>query len=171
MRRILLPKGLGQTAKRIKVIEGSGNVFADLGLPNPEERLAKADLVREIGKNISRRRLTQAQTGDLLGIGQPRVSELLRGRVGIFSLEKLIGFSKRLGNNVEIAVRPVAAAPVFKVVHRTQTWFEPVSMEALASFEPWFRLEKAVWSGDVVESSPTAVQLQLLPEDLTRVAA
>ena len=53
MRRILLPKGLGQTAKRIKVIEGSGNVFADLGLPNPEERLAKADLVREIGKNIS----------------------------------------------------------------------------------------------------------------------
>ncbi len=158
-------------AKRIKAIEGSGNVFADLGLQNPEERLAKAYLVREIDKNISQRRLTQAQAGDLLGIGQPRVSELLRGRVGIFSLEKLIEFSKRLGNNVEIAIRPVAAAPVFKVVHRTQTRFEPASMEALASFEPWFGLEKAAWDGDVVESSPTALQLQIRPEDLTRVAA
>jgi predicted XRE-type DNA-binding protein len=157
-------------AKRIKVIEGSGNVFADLGLPNPEERLAKADLVREIEKNISRRRLTQAQVGELLGIGQPRVSELLRGRVGIFSLEKLIEFSRRLGNNVEIAVRPTAAAPIFKVVHRTRTSFEPVSMEALASFEPWYGLDKAAWAGDVVESSPTTLKLPLRPEDLTRVA-
>ncbi len=158
-------------AKRIKVIEGSGNVFADLGLPNPEERLAKADLVREIEKNISRRRLTQAQAGDLLGIGQPRVSELLRGRVGIFSLEKLIEFSRRLGNNVEIAVRPAAVAPLFKVVYRTRTSFEPVSMEALALFEPWLGLDKGAWTGDAVESSPSAAQLQLRPEDLTRVAA
>ena len=162
-------------AKRIKVIDGSDNVFADIGLPNPEERLAKAYLVRDIEKNISRRRLTQAQAGDLLGIGQPRVSELLRGRVGIFSLEKLIEFSKRLGNNVEIAVRPVATAPVFGVVHRTQTWFEPVSMEALALFEPWFGLDKAESAEEAVISSSAAGQpaslLNLRTEDLTRVAA
>lgn len=58
-----------------------------------DEAFAKADLVRKIGKNISQRGLTQAQAGELLGIGQRRVSELVRGRVGVFSFERLIEFA------------------------------------------------------------------------------
>ncbi len=58
---------------------GSGNVFADLELPNAEERLAKARLAMQIGKLISKRRFTKAAAGKLLGVDQPRISKLLRG--------------------------------------------------------------------------------------------
>jgi predicted XRE-type DNA-binding protein len=101
---------------RVKVVTGSDNIFADLGIPNPDEALAKADLVREISKSITRRGLTQSQAGQLLGIGQPRVSELVRGRVGIFSLETLIEFVKSLGNDVQLTVRPAQTIPAFSVV-------------------------------------------------------
>jgi len=82
--------------RRTKVEEGSDNVFADIGLPNPDEALAKADVAREINRIVSERRLTQLEAGNLLGIGQPRVSQLKRGRLADFSLEKLIGFAKAL---------------------------------------------------------------------------
>jgi predicted XRE-type DNA-binding protein len=91
--------------RRIKIEEGSGNVFADIGIPNPEESLAKADVAREIIRIISERKLTQVEAAELLGIGQPRVSELKRGRLSVFSLEKLIEFAKALGNEVEILVK------------------------------------------------------------------
>lgn len=103
-----------------KVEEGSDNVFADIGLPNPDEALAKADVAREINRIVSERRLTQLEAGRLLGIGQPRVSQLKRGRLADFSLEKLIGFAKALGNQVEIVIKP-APDPRIKVrvpVHR-----------------------------------------------------
>ena len=103
-----------------KVEEGSDNVFADIGLPNPDEALAKADVAREINRIVSERRLTQLEAGSLLGIGQPRVSQLKRGRLADFSLEKLIGFAKALGNQVEIVIKP-APDPKIKVwvaVHR-----------------------------------------------------
>ena len=67
--------------RTIKVEEGSDNVFADIGLPNPDEALAKADVAREINRIVSERRLTQLEAGHLLGIGQPRVSQLKRGRL------------------------------------------------------------------------------------------
>lgn len=92
--------------RKIEVEEGSDNVFADIGLPNPEEALAKADVAREINRIVSGRRLTQLEAGKLLGIGQPRVSQLKRGRLGDFSLEKLIGFARALGNEVEIRIKP-----------------------------------------------------------------
>src|ERR1035441_7166478 len=75
--------------RKTRVEEGSYNVFADIGLPNPDEALAKADVAREINRIVSERRLTQLEAGNLLGIGQPRVSQLKRGRLGDFSLEKL----------------------------------------------------------------------------------
>src|ERR1035441_9431789 len=90
------------TRRKIEVEDGSDNVFADIGLPNPDEALAKADVAREINRIVSERRLTQLGAGKLLGIGQPRVSQLKRGRLGDFSLEKLIEFAKALGNEVEI---------------------------------------------------------------------
>jgi len=92
--------------RKTKVEEGSDNVFADIGLQNPEEALAKADVAREVIRIISDRRLTQWEAGNLLGIGQPRVSQLKRGRLADFSLEKLIEFAMILGNEVEIRISP-----------------------------------------------------------------
>ncbi len=65
---------------RIDVEESSGNVFADLGLPNPEQELLKAELTLQIYKVLRTRKLTQTRAGKLLGIPQPHVSDLLNGR-------------------------------------------------------------------------------------------
>jgi predicted XRE-type DNA-binding protein len=91
----------------IKVEIGSGNVFADLGLPNPEESLAKAELASRIGEAIRQRRLTQTAAAELLGIDQPKVSRLQRGYLTNFSVERLMHFLTLLGRDVEIVVRPV----------------------------------------------------------------
>ncbi len=88
------------------VITGSGNVFADLGLPNPEECLAKAQLVQRIAVVIQERALTQKQAGTILKIDQARVSRLVRGRLSEFSTSKLIEYLTRLDQDIEIVVRP-----------------------------------------------------------------
>jgi len=93
-------------SKRIRVEKGSGNVFADIGFPNPEEALAKAEIARRINHMLADRKLSQLEAGKILGIPQPRVSDLARGRLGKFSLEKLIDFARRLGNDVEIRLKP-----------------------------------------------------------------
>jgi predicted XRE-type DNA-binding protein len=84
---------------------GSGNVFADLGLPNPEQELLKARLTLHIYRIVKARGLTQAQAGDLLGIKQPHVSALMRNRTGNFSVGRLIEFLTALGQDVEITVK------------------------------------------------------------------
>jgi predicted XRE-type DNA-binding protein len=84
---------------------GSGNVFADLGLPNAEEHLAKARLAIQIGKFISKKKLTQAAAAKLLGVDQPRVSKLLRGRLSEFSTDTLVKFINALGSDVDLVVR------------------------------------------------------------------
>jgi predicted XRE-type DNA-binding protein len=86
---------------------GSGNVFADLGLPNPEEHLAKAELASRINEVIQQRRLTQAVTAELLGIDQPKVSRLMRGHLTNFSTDRLMHFLTLLGRDVEIVVKPI----------------------------------------------------------------
>jgi predicted XRE-type DNA-binding protein len=83
---------------------GSGNVFADLGLPDADLLLAKAELARQIGSIIEHRHLTQAQAAQILGIDQPKVSSLLRGRLEGFSMERLTLFLVRLGRDVQIVV-------------------------------------------------------------------
>jgi predicted XRE-type DNA-binding protein len=85
--------------------EGSGNVFADLGLPNAPELQAKADLAAEISRTIGERGLTQVEAAAVLGIDQPKVSALVRGRLGGFSMERLYRFLNALGKDVEIVVR------------------------------------------------------------------
>ena len=82
--------------------------------PNPEEPLAKAEIARRINHMLAGRKLTRVEAGKLLGIPQPRVSDLARGRLGRFSLEKLIDFAKRLGNDVEIRLKP-SRTPRLKV--------------------------------------------------------
>ena len=78
----------------IRFEEGSGNVFADLDLEQPEQELLKA------------RGLTQAKAGEILGIKQPHVSALMRNRSRTFSVERLMQFLTDLGQDVEITVRP-----------------------------------------------------------------
>jgi predicted XRE-type DNA-binding protein len=90
----------------IRVKEGSGNVFRDLGFPNPERERVKARLTLQIYRLIKDRGITQAAAGEILGIRQPHVSGLMRGQSGNFSVERLIDFLTALGQDVEITVRP-----------------------------------------------------------------
>jgi len=88
------------------VTESSGNVFADLGLPNPKQELTKAELTIQLYRIIKQRGMTQAEAGRALGIKQPHVSLLMRNRAGSFSVGRLMEFLTALGQDVEIAVRP-----------------------------------------------------------------
>jgi predicted XRE-type DNA-binding protein len=90
--------------KRYEV--GSGNVFKDLGIPNAEEHLVKAQLVFKIESIIKSRRLKQAEAAELLGIKQPDVSNMLRGEFRQFSVERLLRFLVALDHDVEIIVKP-----------------------------------------------------------------
>jgi predicted XRE-type DNA-binding protein len=85
---------------------GSGNVFQDIGVPNPEEHLVKAQLVFRIDGIIKERRLKQIEVADLLGIRQPDVSKMLRGEFRQFSVERLLRFLVALDQDVEIVVKP-----------------------------------------------------------------
>jgi predicted XRE-type DNA-binding protein len=93
-------------AKKTKITRGSGNVFADLGLPNPEQELLKAQLSLQIYRIVKQRKLTQAQAAHLLGIKQPHVSALMRNRAGNFSVGRLMEFLTALGQDVRITVKP-----------------------------------------------------------------
>jgi predicted XRE-type DNA-binding protein len=88
-----------------KITPSSGNVFADLGLPDADQLLVKADLAIEITRVVEERGLTQAQAAEILGVDQPKVSALVRGRLDGFSLERLYRFLNALGRDVEIVVR------------------------------------------------------------------
>lgn len=93
-------------SRRITVEEGIGNVFADLDLPNPEERLAKAMLSRVIAQAIEARRLTQSKAAALLGTTQPKVSDLVRGKLASFTMDRLFRYLNALQMNVVIGVSP-----------------------------------------------------------------
>lgn len=82
----------------------SGNVWADVGRPDAEEALARAELMRQITHIIRSRRLTQVQAAEVLATNQPTVSDLMRGKLSKFSLERLISFINALGHDVEIVV-------------------------------------------------------------------
>jgi predicted XRE-type DNA-binding protein len=86
--------------------ESSGNIFADLGLPHPEQELLKARLTLQIYRIVKARGVTQAQAGEVLGIRQPQVSLLMRNRSGNFSVERLMDFLTALGHDVEVRVTP-----------------------------------------------------------------
>lgn len=84
----------------------SGNVFADLGIENPEEELTKAKLAWEIEKIIKKRKLTQVAAAKAIGISQPKISALIRRKLDGFSVERLIHFLKALGQDIDIVIRP-----------------------------------------------------------------
>lgn len=88
----------------IEYTESSGNVFADLGIDNPEEALAKAEIVLKIQTILKSKKLTQAKAAKILKISQPKVSLLLRGYLKDFSLERLLRFLNDLGQDVYISI-------------------------------------------------------------------
>jgi len=88
----------------------SGNIFADLNVQNPEERLAKAELARQINNLIKQRRLTQVAASELLQIDQPKVSALSNGKLSGFSLERLFMFLNMLGQDITIKITPKTRA-------------------------------------------------------------
>jgi predicted XRE-type DNA-binding protein len=90
--------------KENTVTRSKGNVFADLGLADADDLLAKANLALHIRRAIDVRKLTQAQAGRLLGIDQPKVSSIINGHVEGFSTDRLMRFLNDLGCDVEIAV-------------------------------------------------------------------
>jgi predicted XRE-type DNA-binding protein len=89
---------------------GSGNVFQDLGLPDPEGSLVKADLALAISRAMRQRDLTQTQAAELMGLDQPKVSAITRGRLSGFSVERLMQCLRALDQDVTISVRPAEGA-------------------------------------------------------------
>jgi predicted XRE-type DNA-binding protein len=105
----------------IPVEKGSGNVFEDLGVPESAEMLAKAELAARIAEIIAERGLTQAGAAKVLGVDQPSVSDLIRGRLRGFSSDRLFRFLNALGRDVEILIsrkRRSGAKPSIRVVRR-----------------------------------------------------
>src|SRR5947209_19768601 len=107
----MMTKTLKKSSPPVSVTEGSGNVFADLGLPNPEQEMMKARLTLQIYRIVRERGLTQTQAAKTLGIRQPHVSLLMRNRAGSFSVGRLLEFLTALGHDVEIAIRPSRKQP------------------------------------------------------------
>jgi predicted XRE-type DNA-binding protein len=92
--------------KKSTITRSNGNIFADLGLENSQEHYAKARLAILIGKMIEVQNLTQGQAASKIGLRQPDVSKLLRGKLEGFSLERLLNFVRALGSDVEIKIKP-----------------------------------------------------------------
>lgn len=89
----------------IQAEKSSGNVFADLDVAQPDVALAKAKLAHRISKIIQARKLKQVEVGQILGIGQGRVSALVRGQLAGFSTERMFRFLNAFDQNIEIVVR------------------------------------------------------------------
>jgi predicted XRE-type DNA-binding protein len=94
-----------RSSKKVEFERGSGNVFADLGLANPEERQAKARLMYVINDEIKRRGLTQTRAAEVTGLNQADISRLAHGRGLKFSTDRLIDVIRRLSMDVELTVR------------------------------------------------------------------
>lgn len=95
---------------RIRVIRGSGNAFADLGLPNAEEEKTKVRLAVAINQVLEERRLSQTVAARRLGVSQPKVSALVNYKLSEFSVERLMRFLSVLGRDVEIIVHKRAGS-------------------------------------------------------------
>lgn len=94
------------TKRKIEAHESSGNVFADLGLPDSEERLLKAGIVTELHRLIKERELTQVKAAKLVGISQPDLSHLLRGDFDDYSAERLMKMLTAFEQDIEIIMKP-----------------------------------------------------------------
>lgn len=104
-------KSAARTVDEMEVEMGSGNVFADLGLPDADKLKIKSGLVIEITKAMRRQGLTQKAAAERMGVPQPKVSAMMRGDFSNLSERKLMDCLNRLGYDIEIKVKP-SVAPV-----------------------------------------------------------
>ena len=110
-KQVKAAKGGKAKAGDEKIERSSGNVFADLGFRDAEERLLKAKLAYEIAQLIEQKGWTQTQTAARIGLDQPKVSHLLRGRLSGFSADRLFAILNRLGHSVEVRISAKERAP------------------------------------------------------------
>lgn len=94
-----------------RVVVGSGNVYADFGFDDPEGELAKAKLAVAIMRIIRTRNLTQQDAADLMGIQQPKVSRIVRGRLDGISVDALLEYLRKLGQDVTVTYGASETAP------------------------------------------------------------
>ena len=94
------------TKHKMRAHKGSGNIFADLGLPNSEQRLLKANIVAELHRLIKERGLTQVKAAKLVGVSQPDLSHLLRGDFDDYSAERLMKMLTMFEQDIEIVMKP-----------------------------------------------------------------
>jgi len=99
-----------------RITPSSGNVFEDLGLPDAAELLVKADLAIEIGKVLDARGWPQAQAARVLRTSQPRISDLRRGKLEGFTIDRLLRFLTTLDQDVELSIHPKSGAEARLVV-------------------------------------------------------
>jgi predicted XRE-type DNA-binding protein len=102
--------------KKIEFEEGSGNVFADLGLTDADELYARAQIGFGVYKILQDKSLKQREIADLLGIPQPEVSHLMNGHFSRFTTDKLLDFLKRLDQKVTIKIRPHKPGEPYQVI-------------------------------------------------------
>lgn len=97
---------------KLKVTRSSGNVFEDLGFDKEtaENLRIRSALMIEVGQFIRRRNLTQAQAAKLFGVSQPRVSDLMRGKIGLFTIDMLVNMLSRAGRKVIVQTKAAQAA-------------------------------------------------------------
>jgi predicted XRE-type DNA-binding protein len=99
-----------------RITPSGGNVFEDLGLPDAPELLVKADLAIEIGRVLDARGLSQAQAARVLRTSQPRISDLRRGKLEGFTIDRLLRFLTTLDQDVELSIHPKSGAEARLVV-------------------------------------------------------
>jgi predicted XRE-type DNA-binding protein/predicted RNase H-like HicB family nuclease len=103
---------------------GSGNVFADLGLPNPEELLAKAELALQINRLIKQKKLTQIEAAKILGIDQSKIAALSKGKLSDFSLQRLSNFLSILKQIVPVKATKSSSEIMYHFeVHKEKNGF------------------------------------------------
>lgn len=105
------------TNAETQITRGTNNIFADLGFPDPETHLLKAQLVVRLNAVIKARSLTQAAAAKLTGVSQPDMSRLLRGRFGDVSVERIMTMLTRLGCEIDIVVRAQEAIVPGHAIH------------------------------------------------------
>lgn len=88
-----------------EIIESSGNIFEELGFPNPEEAQAKSKLAIEIFLIIKAKKLTQKEAAKIMKTDQPHVSDILRGKLSHFTIDRLLRFLLALGKDIEIKIK------------------------------------------------------------------
>lgn len=90
----------------MKITQSFGNVYSDIGVAQPEAMLAKAQLAQRVGSSIAARKLTQREAAEIIGVPQPKLSNILRGQFRGVSEAKVMDCLLRLGNDVQIVVKP-----------------------------------------------------------------